>query len=173
MKLVKEHINEKFVEDSDPIKDMSIGLKHLIEEWLIKMSIENKCKINDDFTIDSINACIDLEGKQLENFPDYITFSKISGGFFDIRKNNFTTLRGCPKYVDGFFACSYNKLTSLKYSPKYVGGDFTCINNLLTSLDYVPKACGNNFYAYGNKVRFTREYIISKCRVRGQIYLKD
>lgn len=25
MKLVKEHINEKFVEDSDPIKDMGIG----------------------------------------------------------------------------------------------------------------------------------------------------
>jgi hypothetical protein len=26
MKLVKEHINEKFVEDSDPIKDMGIGI---------------------------------------------------------------------------------------------------------------------------------------------------
>jgi hypothetical protein len=27
MKLVKEHINEKFVEDSDPIHDMGIGFK--------------------------------------------------------------------------------------------------------------------------------------------------
>lgn len=26
MKLVKEHINERFVEDSDPIKDMGIGM---------------------------------------------------------------------------------------------------------------------------------------------------
>jgi len=26
MKIVREHINEKFVEDSDPIKDMNIGM---------------------------------------------------------------------------------------------------------------------------------------------------
>jgi len=32
MKLVKEHINEKFTKDSDPIKDMSIGLVNFIKK---------------------------------------------------------------------------------------------------------------------------------------------
>jgi hypothetical protein len=31
MKLVKEYLNEKFTEDSDPIKDMGIGLKDYSE----------------------------------------------------------------------------------------------------------------------------------------------
>ena len=34
MKLVKEHINEKFTEDSDPIKDMNIGIKKL-EKYIV------------------------------------------------------------------------------------------------------------------------------------------
>jgi len=35
MKLVREHIIEKFIEKSDPISDMSIGMKHLIKKWVI------------------------------------------------------------------------------------------------------------------------------------------
>lgn len=31
MKLVKEYINEKFVEDSDPIKDLDIGYKEIFD----------------------------------------------------------------------------------------------------------------------------------------------
>ena len=35
MKLIKEHINEKFTEDSDPIKDMGIGITlKSIEKWM-------------------------------------------------------------------------------------------------------------------------------------------
>jgi len=33
MKLVKEHINEKFSEDSDPIKDLQIGGININKEW--------------------------------------------------------------------------------------------------------------------------------------------
>jgi len=42
MKLVREHINEKFTEDSDPIHDMGIGLYHNfeneyeLEKWIAK-----------------------------------------------------------------------------------------------------------------------------------------
>jgi hypothetical protein len=31
MKLVKEHINEKFIKDSDPIRDLGIGTEQIIE----------------------------------------------------------------------------------------------------------------------------------------------
>jgi len=32
MKIVREHINEKFTEDSDPIKDLGIGAKFTVKE---------------------------------------------------------------------------------------------------------------------------------------------
>jgi hypothetical protein len=34
MKLVRENINEKFVEDSDPIYDMGIGIKYKLDKWV-------------------------------------------------------------------------------------------------------------------------------------------
>ena len=34
MKLVREHINEKFTEDSDPIHDMGIGMDALFKRWI-------------------------------------------------------------------------------------------------------------------------------------------
>ena len=34
MKLVREYINEKFTEDSDPIEDMNIGMMHEIKKWV-------------------------------------------------------------------------------------------------------------------------------------------
>jgi len=34
LKIVKEHINEKFTEDSDPIHDMGIGMDALIKRWI-------------------------------------------------------------------------------------------------------------------------------------------
>jgi len=34
MSIVREHIYEKFVEDSDPITDMGIGMKHQIKKWI-------------------------------------------------------------------------------------------------------------------------------------------
>ena len=37
MKLVKEYINEKFIEDSDPIKDMNIGIMHDIRKFVKKV----------------------------------------------------------------------------------------------------------------------------------------
>jgi ankyrin repeat protein len=34
MKVVKKHINEKFVEDSDPVTDMGIGIRAQISRWM-------------------------------------------------------------------------------------------------------------------------------------------
>ena len=33
MKYVKEHIDEKFTEDSDPIRDMGIGIEYKLKQW--------------------------------------------------------------------------------------------------------------------------------------------
>jgi hypothetical protein len=41
MKLVKEHINEKFEEQSDPIKDLGIGIEHEIKEKLDYLRNQN------------------------------------------------------------------------------------------------------------------------------------
>lgn len=42
MKLVKEYINEKFTEDSDPVQDLSIGVKSAIEYSFKKFFELNK-----------------------------------------------------------------------------------------------------------------------------------
>ena len=39
MKIVREHINEKFTEDSDPIHDMGIGMDILLNEFFKKLGI--------------------------------------------------------------------------------------------------------------------------------------
>jgi ankyrin repeat protein len=45
LKIVREHINEKFVEDSDPVTDMGIGIRAQISNWMK----ENKWNsVNDD-----------------------------------------------------------------------------------------------------------------------------
>jgi hypothetical protein len=150
MKLVREHINEKFTEDSDPIKDMRIGLSKQITDWLSEMGITNYI-INDNFTID-VKKSVDLNNKNLSNFPTYITFN-IVGGSFSIQRNNFTTLRGCPREVGHLFSCSNNLLKSLRYAPKIAA----------------------NFFCHHNLKEFTIEDILKVCDVTGgikEIYVK-
>jgi hypothetical protein len=134
-------IYEKFIEDSDPIQDMSIGMKTLIKNWLDKMEITYT--LNNDLTING--RCVDIvfldKSKKL---PDYIQFNKVTG-YFDISNNNLITLKGCPKIVDGDFYCEYNKLTSLKYAPKIVTDSFVC---------------------HGNKKHFTKEDVIKVCKTK-------
>jgi hypothetical protein len=58
LKIVRDYINEKFSEDSDPIRDMSIGLIHQIKEYL------KQIHGTDDFTqirrgpLTGVNAAI-------------------------------------------------------------------------------------------------------------------
>lgn len=77
MKLVREHINEKFTEDSDPIVDMNIGTKNQILKDLEKIGIiESDVEFKDDYTfflkdrrhnISQLARFIDV---QLKYFPD-------------------------------------------------------------------------------------------------------
>jgi len=149
-KVVKENLNEKFIEDSDPIEDMGIGIRHLIEEW-----IENYYRklappyrdieftINDDGTIDVNNSSVNFYHSGLTKLPDYIQFNKVAGNFW-INNNNLTTLKGCPRIVGGSFWCNGNKLKSLKYAPEKVGAKFGCSENA---------------------VKFTKKDVLKICKV--------
>jgi hypothetical protein len=121
MKLVREHINEKFEEDGDPIQDMGIGLIKKVNKWInendhffrvydnsavkqydkCKQQIlkRSRIKINeDDLTID-VDGWVDISDK-FETLPEYIRFGVIKGDFaccFDFDKYQ----KFMPKQVDG------------------------------------------------------------------------
>lgn len=137
MDIVKVHIIlEKFVQDSDPIKDMRVGIPFLIKDWFLKelnvaeSSFNKYVTINDDYTIDLSFPVIFknvIENRETYEFPEFIQFNETND--FDISELNLTTLRGCPKIVHGDFECDDNKLTSLDFCPEFVEGDFICENN--------------------------------------------
>lgn len=124
---IDEALNEIFTEESDPIKDMGIGMRPIIKAWLDAHHIKSY-HIKKDLTI-SVNNSVNLNSVGLTNFPEYIQFDKIYGDF-DIAHNKLTSLRGCPNYVRDNFWCLSNRLTSLDYAPKKVGMVFNCWNNL-------------------------------------------
>jgi hypothetical protein len=105
------------------------------ESYRTEQEIKNICtkygitnyQIRDDRSID-VSVHVDLlnELGDLKQLP--LTFNEV-GGYFRCRKNNLTTLEGCPKEVGDFFSCGDNKLTSLEHSPNIVRGDFICWGN--------------------------------------------
>jgi hypothetical protein len=98
--------------------------------------------INQDYTVD-VNGNVDIYLGDMKKLP--LQFGKVFG-YFNIRNNKLTTLKGCPNYVIGYFSC-YNSvnLKSLEGCPNYVGGGFICSSNKLTSLEYCPKHIGESF----------------------------
>lgn len=106
MKLVKEHIIfEKFSsEDSDPIKDMGIGMKYQIEKWIYehiekpygKKYIKN-IKFNEDLSIDA-DFC-NISFRHFNIIPEYIKFNKIKGDFICCFNDIKTIEENGPKYV--------------------------------------------------------------------------
>ena len=135
---IKESVNEKFTEDSDPIRDMGVGSLVLIKNWLKKMNInEAKYRINDDLTIDIFES-LDLDGMMKGNFPDYIKFNSVEG-YCDLKNNKLTSLRGCPEICKGYFSCANNKLKNLDYMPKEIRGTFNISNNNIKEVNKLPK----------------------------------
>ena len=103
MQLVREHINEKFTQDSDPIHDMNIGVKHLIEKWLNDLKnnyfiTNSNIIINNDGTIDA-NGNVDISYEFLDILPPYIKFNKIYGSFACCLTREGIKNVG-PKYVE-------------------------------------------------------------------------
>ena len=125
------------------------GRRIIIETWLEQQNVQNYT-INDDFTID-VDEDINLCGRNLTEFPEYIQFNIVKG-YFDCRQNKLTSLRGCPRVVEEEFYCSYNNLTSLRGAPEKVKGGFYCGSNQLTSLEGAPKEVGGSFYCDNNQL---------------------
>jgi hypothetical protein len=111
------------------------------------MGVENYV-INDDYSIDVHKNEVNLNYKNLTEFPDYIKFNRILNGYFSCKHNLLTSLRGCPKYTTG---------------------DFNCANNLLSSLEGCPIEVYNSFICYGNRLTFGNEYIRKLCAVKQSI----
>jgi hypothetical protein len=140
-KIVKESLNEMNFQKkmNDPLGALGIGQRKLIEDWLYDMTILQRCKINDDLTIDTTHQ-IDLENKNLTGFPDFIQFNTANVWFSCA--NNCLISRGCPRVCLGGFTCSNNQLTSLKGCPHTVTGNFYCQNNPKTFEEsYVREIC--------------------------------
>ncbi len=63
MKLVREYLYEKFIQDSDPISDMGIGYKPLIDKLESKYKYWNRPEKKD---YDRIRNLISKSGKNVE-----------------------------------------------------------------------------------------------------------
>ena len=84
MKLIKEHINEKFTEDSDPIKDMGIGITlKSIEKWMNEETQYKATEYSEDYYL---AICV-LYGK-----INFITYLIDSLGF-DVNVSESLALR--------------------------------------------------------------------------------
>ena len=168
-------IYEKFTDESDPIHDMSIGSRHLIEKWINEVNEKSKAASGgtiNEYTIDD-KGFINVVGPiyfpdNCGNPPSYIKFKNCSGSVF-MNKCSLTTLKGSPKKVMENFFCNNNSLTSLKYAPEYVGLDFYCYSNALTSLKYAPKYVGGDFICRDNVIKFTIKDVRAVCNVKGCI----
>jgi hypothetical protein len=74
--------------------------------------------------------------------------------------------------VDGDVSIANGRLTKLPLKFNKVSGDFYCSYNELTSLEGCPKEVGYYFYCGGCKREFTKEEVISLCKVGDNICKK-
>jgi hypothetical protein len=160
MKLVKENLYEKhmnFTENNtDPIEDMGISAKKAIDKWLKNKISTSNYRLTKKFSINVFTTVI-LENQNLHDFPEFIKFNHIVGGFH-IKRNNLTTLRGCPFSVTGSFIASRNKLKDLKNGPLIVQEQYGVSHNLLKSLEGIAEKIGGSIYLNDNPLT-TLKYI--------------
>lgn len=185
MKIIREHINlfEKFSEDSDPIKDMGIGLETQIKEWIKKLSeglydevgifhsrnfISKYWGLNSDGTIDV--------GKK-EDWPSYkdILLSMPS----DRSIPAVIIIRGdiiqLPEFINfnicyGNIYMNVSNIKTLRGCPQTIYGHL-CVNDnrFLDSLEHFPKRIFGNVYIAKCKGAFTEKEIRDICTIDGKI----
>ena len=89
MKLVRENINEKFTEDSDPIEDIGIGSKHLIHKWFDSVGVDrSRYTIDDDLNI-YFRGNLDLQRTRITKLPNNLKV----GGWLNLEG---TSIRELP-----------------------------------------------------------------------------
>jgi hypothetical protein len=191
MKILSESLFEylSFKEETDPVKDMGIGIEKEITIWLLENNAVNKDDfviIPPNFKINTYNT-VNLAKLGLKEFPDFIKFGYVMGGFH-CDHNELKSLKGTPNIVSGSFLASWNKLPNLIDGPKEVKGDYIVSHNELTSLDGlasvihgflsisnnklkdlkgIPRVLGGNLYIHKNPIE-TLKYFPDE--VDGDVY---
>jgi hypothetical protein len=137
MKLVKEILYEKFTSDSDPIKDLGIGIKHKIEEWIKYIRQHHGTYtitdyvINDDMSIDA--SKVDISFNEIDHLPNYIKFNNIERSF----------------------SCCFNDIETIrKHGPKNVGENYKIYHTKPISFTEkdIKKICNVNGFIRINAV---------------------
>ena len=142
-----KNLNNYIEEAWSGVKQQS--LKSEIEAWCEVMNIKNYT-INDKGEIDvDGDAWLDMDNKGFKELP--YKFGKVNGHFSLSHNKNLISLKNCPDEVySSFDVDDCSQLRSLKGCPKKVGGDFWC---------------------GGCKQKFTKEEVMSLCKVKGNIYV--
>ena len=136
-------LNTYIVEAWSGVKKQSLKVE--IENWCEEMDIENYT-INSQGEID-VDGEVDLSGRYFKELP--YKFGKVTG-YFSLRIcKNLISLKNCPYEVEGYFSCGF--------CPQ------------LDSLKGCPKEVGYHFYCNDCKQKFTKEEVMSLCKVKGRI----
>jgi len=179
MKLVREHINEKFTKESDPIQDMGIGLMHKITEWFKKTNNGKEFTENYKF----LNAtsyyallCLLIQRKQHKYANLLIKIKKESLNF---REANSLALRwasaqGNIKLIKILIDCGENPNDESSYlheNDAYNSLDCAIVCNKETAANYlinigtkfnemtIKRAADSNLYSI--------EQILKKLKEKG------
>jgi len=153
---IKENLNEKFSEETDPIEDMRIGAKHLIEKWLSDNNLEHNCKINEDGTIDmSYKAeAYSVYPESIEEILQVVNGKKLNEAidttFYFHRINNF------PSYI------KFNNINANLVVSE---------NSNLLSLDFFPNEINGKLYFYDNGIKPTEKELRSICNIKKEVIL--
>jgi hypothetical protein len=128
MKLVKEHINEKFTEDSDPVADMGIGVT----------SPHTFTDVNEfiDYLVDAVIPYI-YGGKIPNNILDYK-----AGGPGSIPHKLFNNL------INFFKKYNYKSKGKMEYD------DFSSSDGVAPTFEYWPEILKNKLKSKGYKPIF-------------------
>ena len=139
MKNLNTYINEAW----SGVKKQTNNVE--IKAWCDEMGIKDYT-INSQGEID-VNGSVWVYNKDFKELP--YKFGRVNG-YFDIGNNlNLISLKNCPDHVGDYFSCNY------------------C--SKLDSLEGCPKEVGLKFYCRGCKQKFTKEEIISLCKVKKDI----
>lgn len=171
-KIVNESIYNymNFTQDGDPIDDMGIGARKLIENWLESQELEDhEYTINSDLSID-VYKTVELNFYEEESqLPDFVQFNDIRGGFHCIH-NNLTSMRGFPRIIRGSLMCHHNKLKTLEGGPEIVLGSYSVSRNELESLKGIPRTINENLYINHNNLKSLKD---CPTIIKGDMYIND
>lgn len=183
MKLVREYIiNEKFTEESDPITDIGIGLKVLIDNWINFMNgssgqhTENKIinyKINNNGSIDVGNPKLLSKIKQILSHIYNGEYRELPEAI-EIRGDVISKFPDFIKFNKCYGSCYINCSTieTLKGCPRIVYGHFCVNNNInLKNIDFLPKIIYGDLYMHECGSKFEKDSIRKICKIYGKITL--